>query len=79
MIHMALRKDFVDFIACMNSVVDRLDKGIALPPWQTATLQRWFDFHARAVHHHHRHEEGESASAMTHTVRLVRSDTSSKQ
>src|SRR5690242_15083574 len=42
MIDMAFRKDCIDFIACMNSVAGRLDKGIALAPWQQATLKRWF-------------------------------------
>lgn len=62
---MALRKDFVDFIACMQSVVDRLDKGIALSPWQTATLRRWFDFHAHASRHHIKQEQGEPFLAVT--------------
>ena len=54
MIHMALRNDFMNFSKCMHSVVDRLNRGIALAPWQADTIKRWFDFHAVAVHHHHR-------------------------
>ena len=55
---MALRRNFIDFSETMTAINSRLDKGIAVPPWQQATLTKWFDFVVRVIDWHHKHEEG---------------------